>query len=176
MVAVASLPPDQVISTEYAPRARRPFIEPSAQADGRAGSRCSSPFWLCRNISPIPAMLPKLPSIWKGGWVSNRFGRVDLLRSSLYILYAWSPSRSLDQKHIFQALLQPVPPSPLNSRVLRAAAASSGVFIGEISCPGYRPNRWDTCRCCGSVSFQSLYHSTRLPAAPICRGFRLSRK
>ena len=41
-----------------------------------------------------PAVPPKLPSIWNGGWLSKRFGRVDFSSSSLRCLYASSPSRS----------------------------------------------------------------------------------
>mgnify|MGYP000467625432 CR=1 FL=1 len=37
------------------------------------------PRWLCSSISATPALPPKLPSIWKGGWLSNRLGWVDLV-------------------------------------------------------------------------------------------------
>jgi hypothetical protein len=59
--------------------------------------------------------------------------------------WAWSPSRRRAQKLIFQALLQPVPPSPRKMRDCLAAAKSLGV-AGVISLPGKRPQRWETWR------------------------------
>ena len=52
------------------PRQRNPFTDPRAHTSGSAGKRCTAPAWLCTNISAIPAVQPKLPSIWKGGWAS----------------------------------------------------------------------------------------------------------
>ena len=47
---------------------------PVGHAVGSAGSRWISPAWLCTSISSMPAVTPKLPSIWNGGCASNRFG------------------------------------------------------------------------------------------------------
>ena len=52
---------------------------------------------------------------------------VDRVSNSCSILSAWSPSSRRAQKLIFQALLQPVPPSPRSSSVFFAAAANCGV-------------------------------------------------
>ena len=121
---------------------------PLGHADGSAGSRWISPAWLCSSISAMPAVAPKLPSIWNGGCASNRFGvdaaagrsscrgsragRSRLVSSS----NAWSPSPSRAQKLIFHAIDQPVASSPRSSSERRAAAKSSGVRSGVISRPG----------------------------------------
>ncbi|XPS79793.1 hypothetical protein M3J09_011765 [Ascochyta lentis] len=36
----------------------------------------------CTRHSVIPAAPPKFPSIWKGGWLSNRFGKVLFFSSA----------------------------------------------------------------------------------------------
>ena len=85
----------------------------------------------------MPAVPPKLPSIWNGRVGVEEVGQGVARpgpRSS--ILWAWSPSSSRAQKLIFQALLQPVPPSPRKISDCRAAANSSGVPRGVISQPG----------------------------------------
>lgn len=66
----------QLRSTPKLPRARKPLIEPVAQASGKAGSRSRHPTWLWSNISVTPAVPPKFPSIWKGGWLSQRLSSV----------------------------------------------------------------------------------------------------
>ncbi|RAO31450.1 hypothetical protein PSN13_04013 [Micromonospora saelicesensis] len=147
------------VSTVTLPRARRPLTEPVGQAAGTAGSTSTTPFWLCSSISAIPAVAPKLPSIWNGGWVSNRLARVLLLSCSLSILWAWSPSSSRAQKLIFQALLQPVPPSPRAVRETRAALARAGVVDGDICRPGCRAYRCETCRWSLVGLSQSAFHS-----------------
>ena len=76
----------------------------------------------------MPAVPPKLPSIWNGGWVSKRFGQgVARQAPRRACLWAWSPSSRRAQKLIFHALLQPVPPSPRKISDCRAAANSFGV-------------------------------------------------
>ena len=56
----------QASGEEKLPRAVSPLNEPSFHASGRAGRTCIYPSWLCSNISAIPAVPPKLASIWKG--------------------------------------------------------------------------------------------------------------
>ena len=89
-VAFTSLPSFHSISTPIPPRARSPVTLPDGKAEGSAGSRlmnAASPActgvrlvgvaygsWLCSSISAMPAVAPKLPSIWNGGCASNRFG------------------------------------------------------------------------------------------------------
>ena len=59
-----------------------PLTLPSFHTAGRAGNKWMvkgawftlSGEWLCSNISAMPAVQPKLPSIWNGGWASNMFG------------------------------------------------------------------------------------------------------
>jgi hypothetical protein len=87
--------------------------------------------WLCRSISVMPEVAPKLPSIWNGGWELKRFGWVlpplpAGASRPLRIRWARSPSARRAQKLIFHALLQPVPPSPRALSETFAAAASSG--------------------------------------------------
>lgn len=98
--------------------------------------------WLCSSISAMPEAAPKFPSIWNGGWVSQRLGRVEFFSCSESILWAWSPSHSRAQKLIFQALDQPAPPSPRAPRETLAASAHS--LPGSICRPGWRPKRWET--------------------------------
>src|SRR5258706_5603331 len=74
--AFVSFPFDQVRSISKPPRARRPVTDPASHSSGSAGSKLISPPWLCNNISVIPAVAPKLPSILKGGWGSNKIGYV----------------------------------------------------------------------------------------------------
>ena len=67
-----------------APHYRGPFVtylmrgadmkRLACQAFGKAGSNSSSPSPLCNSISAMPAVPPKLPSIWNGGCASNMFG------------------------------------------------------------------------------------------------------
>ena len=83
-VTLASCRPVQESSeTSKPPRVRRPLTEPSGQVEGSAGSSSisaagfpsratSSRLWT--SISETPAVKAKLPSIWNGGWASNRFG------------------------------------------------------------------------------------------------------
>src|SRR2546421_102777 len=93
MVACANFLLRHAISTTNPPRARSPFTDPFGQAEGRAGSTCRSPVWLCSSISAMPDVAPKLPSIWKGGCKSNRFGAVRSgVRRSVCSLWARSPS------------------------------------------------------------------------------------
>gem|GEM_PF-6114765 len=69
--AHASCPSFHAISTVKPPRAFNPETLPSAQPEGRAGNRWMAPVWLCTSISATPAVYPKLPSIWNGGWASS---------------------------------------------------------------------------------------------------------
>src|SRR5690606_15557871 len=71
-----SRPSLQAMSTVTPPRARSPVTDPAGQAAGNAGSRCSSPPCDWSSISAMPAVAPKLPSIWNGGCVLHRFGSV----------------------------------------------------------------------------------------------------
>lgn len=64
-VAVTS-PSFQLMSTIRPPLALNPVTLPSVQQAGRAGSRRIYPLWLCSSISEIPAVIPRLPSIWNG--------------------------------------------------------------------------------------------------------------
>ena len=66
-------------SPRPAPAARGSAIGPGR---GSAGSRWTSPAWLCSSISATPAVPPKLPSIWNGGWRSHRLGSVDFASSA----------------------------------------------------------------------------------------------
>ena len=63
-------------TTRDRPRTRRgraaPRTLPFGHAFGSAGRRCISPAWLWRSISIMPAVTPKLPSIWNGGCASKR--------------------------------------------------------------------------------------------------------
>jgi hypothetical protein len=56
----------------------------------------------------MPAVPPKLPSIWNGGWLSNRFGSVDFASSLVRFSSAVSPSPSRAKWLTIQARLQPV--------------------------------------------------------------------
>ena len=56
IVARVILPFDHARSTSKPPRAFKPVTEPSAHADGIAGSNCTTPAWLCSNISATPAV------------------------------------------------------------------------------------------------------------------------
>src|SRR5690606_8464343 len=71
--ASTSRPARHVMSAARPPRRRTPRTCPSGHAHGKAGSRstrCGRPR---TSISRMPAAPPKLPSIWNGGWASNRF-------------------------------------------------------------------------------------------------------
>lgn len=59
----SSLPAAQLDQQVCPPRARSPRTDPAAQFEGSAGKRWITPAWLCRSISAIPAVAPKLPSI-----------------------------------------------------------------------------------------------------------------
>ena len=93
-----------------------------------------APSWLCSSISAIPAVPPKLPSIWNTkplpiGCVSNRFLPVLAFSSWATHSCACSPSSRRAQKSMVQARLQPVCPPPAASRrssEMRAAFARSG--------------------------------------------------
>ena len=131
-----------VISTVTSPRALSPVTLPASQSAGIAARRSMESPWLWSSISVIPAVAPKLPSIWNGGWVSNRFVSVDSFNCSSTILCAWSPSLKRAQKLIFQALLHPVPPSPRVFRVSFIASMywSSSSLLPATNClPGCRP-------------------------------------
>ena len=99
----------------------------------------------------MPAVHPKLPSIWNGGWASNMLGYVpprcftspttrkvsgESVSWSVMSFMAWSPSSSRAQKHTFQPIDHPVLTSPRCSSDVRAAAKSSGVRYGDIWLPG----------------------------------------
>ena len=122
-----ALPRAHVMSTPTAPRARRPVTLPAGSAAAApAGSRSrrrgsAAASRRCRR-SP-----PKLPSIWNGGCVSNRFGSVDLREQRRAgSRSAWSPSSRRAQKLMIHARLQPVraaavrqPPLERRARRLR---------------------------------------------------------
>ena len=78
IVALASLPSFHAMSTANPPRARKPLTLPVGQAFGSAGSNSISPAWLCSSISAMPAVPPKLPSIWNGGCERRRRPRRTL--------------------------------------------------------------------------------------------------
>src|SRR5690554_276044 len=150
MVSPVTLPLLHVASTSKLPRALIPLKLPLAHASGSDGNTSMYPPWLCSSISVIPAVDPKLPSIWNGGWVSNRLGRVDSFKISCTILCERLPSCNRAQKLIFHALLQPVPPSPRVFSVTRIASAyrsSPGLLPTTILLPGCSQCRWFTCRC-----------------------------
>ena len=91
------------------------------------------------NISAIPAVQPKFPSIWKGGCASNRFGYVERDNSVSTKRCAVSPSPNRAYRLISQAQLQPVWPPPFrirSSSVRRTASVSSGVCRTVIASPG----------------------------------------
>ncbi len=116
----------------------------------------------------MPAVAPKLPSIWNGGCRSKRFGAVRSGVSwSVSSLNERSPSARRAQKLIFQPSDQPVPASPRCSSVTRAASNSSGVSA-VIWLLGCRPYRCETCRwsCSGACASQSSCHSCNCPRAP----------
>ena len=64
------------IDNSYPPRARMPVTEPLLHTLGSAGSSVMMFPSLCTSISHTPAVPPKLPSIWDGGWASKRLGYV----------------------------------------------------------------------------------------------------
>ena len=66
MTAFSSCPSFHEIETSKFPLAQIPLIKPFAHASGKAGSNWMNPMWLCNNISVIPAVPPKFPSIWNG--------------------------------------------------------------------------------------------------------------
>ena len=76
IVVSVSLPSAQLRSTVAAPRMRSPRTRPFGQDGGSAGRSRSIERWLCTSISAIPAVYPRLPSIWKirGGCNPSRFG------------------------------------------------------------------------------------------------------
>ena len=90
----------------------------------------------------MPEVPPKLPSIWNGGCASNKLGNVFPARASTSILWAWSPSRKRAQKLIFQALLQPVPPSPRKRSDCFADCSSVRMTISAFE----RPEEFQTLR------------------------------
>ena len=81
-----SVPASQAMSTSKPPRARSPLTEPRGHAAAGPAAGARRRAWLCRSISAMPAVPPKLPSIWNGGWVSKRLGSVDFARSMLHVL------------------------------------------------------------------------------------------
>ena len=66
MTAFSSCPSFHEIETSKFPLAQIQLIKPFAHASGKAGSNWMNPMWLCNNISVIPAVPPKFPSIWNG--------------------------------------------------------------------------------------------------------------
>ena len=88
----------------------------------------------------------------------------------LYNVYARLPSSNLAQKFTFHARLQPVPSSPLNSKVRLAALASSGVFTGKSGLQDAM--HISVIHACDedSTSSKSLYHSCNCPLLPIAKG------
>ena len=90
-------------------RPATPRAAPAAGRSRRRGSAAAS-----RRCRRVP---PKLPSIWNGGWVSNRFGRCDLREQRVRVLARRARRRrSRAQKLMIQARLQPVWPPPCASR------------------------------------------------------------
>ena len=159
-------PSRQVMSTVRSPRARSPRTEPSGQAAaGRAGRR-APPRWLCSSISAIPAVAPKLPSIWNGGWVSHRLGRVDSVSCPASSRGRGRRRSSRAQKLTFHARLQPVPPSPRASRETAGGLGRRG-RPGAICRPGCRAKRWETCRWVSAGSSRSAFHSWSWPQEPM---------
>ena len=73
-VAETTLPSFHSMDTSMPVRVRSPLTLPDDQAAGSAGRRMISSGVDWSSISAIPALPPKLPSIWKGVCASNRFG------------------------------------------------------------------------------------------------------
>ena len=78
----ATFPGDVNSEARHAPagpsRARRPVTRPLDRTRGSARRSAISPSWLCRSISAMPAVTPKLPSICIGGFAiphSRKQGR-----------------------------------------------------------------------------------------------------
>ena len=145
---------------------------PLAHASGRAGNNFTSSSASCTSIFTMPLTRPKFPSIWKGGWLSKRLGRREIVLRSPICRSASFPSPSLAYRLIIQARLQPVCPPPFSSlfsSVFRAASISSGVLY-VIPCPGISANRCEMCLCPGSVSRRSSDHSAIRPSSVILTG------
>ena len=76
MEAETMVPFFQSAETSNPPRASRPFTLPSFHWGNTAGRMEISPAWDWTSVSQMPAVMPRLPSIWNGGWVVKRLGRV----------------------------------------------------------------------------------------------------
>lgn len=74
MLSDCSSPFFHIISTVNPPRAQSPLTVPFFHVRGKAGRGRKNPSWLCNSISQTPAVPPNLPSIWKGGCLSQRLG------------------------------------------------------------------------------------------------------
>ncbi len=109
-----------------------------------------TPSWLCRSISATAPVMPKLPSIWKGGWLPNMLGNVLYVSSPRSMIWARCPSpsrakRAARQGQVHERRLSPETVAAVNGTPsfspqrafseTRAAAAKSGVS-GVIWRPG----------------------------------------
>ena len=55
------------------PLAMKPVKDPVFQTSGKQGSISMYPLFDCNNISAMPEVAPKFPSIWNGGGGSHKF-------------------------------------------------------------------------------------------------------
>ena len=161
------------MDTSKFPRATSPLTLPDAHASGSAGSILIYPMLLCRSISATPDVIPKFPSIWNGGCVSQRLVIIPFLNRSVISLYARFPSDSLAHVLIRCPIPQPVLSSVRLFMDTLAASKYSGVS-DEIRSPGKSPSIWEICLCpypCPILfTVVSSYHSLICPLSPISIG------
>ena len=166
-------PPVQSASTVTSPRARRPLHRAARPSRPAApGSTSTTPRVALHAASPRPRPWRRScrRSGTAGGCPTGCPAWTDL-SSSDSIRCAWLPSSSRAQKLIFQALLQPVPPSPRARSDVRAAATSSG-FVARADLPagvqGEQVRHVPVVRCSGRPGPPSTPAAgpTTRPAAP----------
>ena len=136
----------------------------------------------------MPAVQPKLPSIWNGGCASNILAYVPPSWSFMVTLgslslswlrirvKAWLPSSRRAHRHTFHPIDHPRLASPRPTSDFFAAWNSSGLVYGEIWLPGKRPHRCETWRCPLFSLSQSSSHSWSWPYFPMCMGGSCARR
>lgn len=128
------------------------------------------------SISGMPAGPPKLPSIWKGGCVSNMFGSAVFWSSNCTFSYAISAPRRRAEKLIIHAQLQPVCPPPCREAVFERLACRCHVFGccagGELTARMHL-FKCEMCLWAGSGSQDGCAYSSERPSWPIFGQARL---
>ena len=110
---------------------------PSAQSWGNAGRSFTLCEELCSSIAEIPATPPKLPSIRKGGWLSNWAawnGPAAVGRSLPPLPISQGSPEIDDPRPAPTGVTTSMRKSPFQC-LFRAASASWGVSSGVIRCP-----------------------------------------